>query len=513
MQKRLFLAVALSFIVLFVWQSFIIKPEHKAMVSSAPSGQAAVSAVAQESIGRAVVAAPQSTAPLTEYSRESNLVKTVFVDQDAAVKDLLFKKYKEYSLPLANGFSIGNGMVFNRQSVDNKRVTYTHQDAQQRITKEFEFTDSSYAMKLLVTIENVSSQPITFSFPLVLGTLNLQRPGLRGPLYQDAAVSLPDKIVYPNLRKDSSFSSISFLSLRDTYFCAIIEPKAKEYSAQFKKISDKETEVSLQSPQLVILPGQKSVQEFLVYLGPQDLKVLGQFNTEWQSVVYFGKLDAIAHVLLKALIFLHGLIKSWGIAIILLSLIIYIILFPLTLQQLRSMREMQRVQPKVEELRCKYKEDAMRLQKETMELYKEHKINPLGGCLPMLLQIPVFISFYLVLARSIQLKGASFLWIKDMSEPDKFLVFQNINVPFLSTAGNLDVNLLPIVMTVASFFQQKVSAGQMTGQSAEQQRMMMFLFPLMFLFFFYHMPAGLVLYWLSNTTFTVFQQMAIMKKK
>jgi YidC/Oxa1 family membrane protein insertase len=184
------------------------------------------------------------------------------------------------------------------------------------------------------------------------------------------------------------------------------------------------------------------------------------------------------------------------------------------MQQLRSMREMQRIQPKVEELRCKYRDDAMRLQKETMQLYKEHKINPLGGCLPMLLQVPVFISFYLVLARSIELKGANFLWIKDLSEPDKLMSFPNVNVPFLSSpSGNLDLNLLPILMTVASFFQQKASAGQMSGQSAEQQKIMMWLFPVIFFFFFYHMPSGLVLYWFTNTVLTVTQQTFIMKNK
>jgi YidC/Oxa1 family membrane protein insertase len=507
MQKRLFLALALSFMVLFVWQSFIVKPPARPIVPVADQG-AAVKPVA-ETANPVVTPTPPEAANLATFQSDTPLCQATFVDQKAVIKDVVFKKYKAYSFPLYNGFYVDNGIVLSRQHADNKRVTYVGQDDQKRLTKDFELSDSGYEMKLLITIENLTSQPINVSFPLALGTLNMKRPGSRGPLFQDVAVSLIDKIAYPAIHKDSSFSGINFVSLRDNYFCAIIEPKTKEYAVHLKKSSDSETTVSLQSPQQVILPGQKAVQEFQVYLGPQDLKLINRINPDWQPVVYFGKLDFIAHILLKSLVFLHSVIRSWGVSIILLSLIIYVILFPLTLQQLRSMREMQRIQPKVEELRSKYKDDAMRLQKATMELYREHKINPLGGCLPMLLQIPVFVSFYLVLARAIELKGASFLWIQDLSEPDRLWVFKDLNIPFL---GN-EVNLLPVLMTVASFFQQRLSSNQMSGQSAEQQKLMMFLFPLMFLFFFYHMPAGLVLYWFSNTIFTVFQQAALMRNK
>ncbi len=175
------------------------------------------------------------------------------------------------------------------------------------------------------------------------------------------------------------------------------------------------------------------------------------------------------------------------------------------------MKEMQRVQPKIEALRCKYKDDPMRLQRETMELYKEHKINPLAGCLPMFLQLPIVISFYLVLARSIELKGASFLWIKDLSMPDRLFVLPNANIPFL---GN-EFNLLPVLMIISSFFQQKMSmaAQEQTPETAQQQKIMMYVFPLVFFFFFYHMPSGLVLYWFTTTTLTVIQQAYVMKSK
>lgn len=508
MQKRLFLAVALSFLVLFVWQSFIIKPQPQ--VNCPLPAQAITGTTALPTTGAQNNATIEKTEPpvqLTEREFDSALLRMLFVDENAEIKEVRFKKFKNQALLLQDSLYIGNNLVFKAQVSENNTVRYVHEDAQKRVAKEIVFNASGYEAKVSVVVENLTTQPLKISLPIVLGTLKLQQTAAN---YQDVCVSLPDKIVYPPIAKDGTFSSINFLSLRDSHFCAIIEPAAKNYSAFLKKGSNKETEVGLQSPEFDIAPGQKLVQEFQLYLGPQDLKLLAKINPDWQAVVYFGKLDVIAHLILKGLTGLFTLTKNWGISIIILSIIIYVILFPLTLQQLRSMREMQRIAPKIEALRCKYRDDAMRLQKETMELYKEHKINPLGGCLPMLLQIPVFISFYLVLARSIELKGANFLWIKDLSEPDKLFVLQNINIPFL---GN-EVNLLPLLMMVASFFQQKLSTSQMaSGQTAEQQRLMMFLFPLMFFFFFYHMPSGLVLYWFTNTILTVFQQSAIVKSK
>jgi YidC/Oxa1 family membrane protein insertase len=504
MQKRLLLAFALSFVIIVAGQRLITKPTpHSLPAVNQSSAPTQLSSEALPSVNTTPLSPEGSK--LTEFEFDTDLAKITFSDENASIKEANFKKFKNYMLPLNDGLFMGSGMVFKRQHVADKRVVYVASDVQKRITKELVFADSSYDFKLAVTVENISQQPLKLSFPLTLGVINPQGGRM---VFHDVCVSLSDKAVYPDIRKDNNFSTVNFLSFRDNYFCAVIEPTSKDYSAHLKKVENNQTLISLQSPDFDIAVGQRITQEFRVYIGPQDLKILTRINPDWQTVVYFGKLDVIAQVLLKSLTFLHSVTSNWGVAIISLSFLIYVILFPLTLQQLRSMREMQRVAPKVEELRCKYREDPMRLQKETMALYKEHKINPLGGCLPMLLQIPVFVSFYLVLSRSIQLKGAGLLWIKDLSEPDKLFVFQQ-SLPFL---GN-ELNLLPILMMGASFYQQKLSSGQMSGQSAEQQKMMMFLFPLMFGIFFYHMPAGLVLYWFSNTIFTLIQQSMIMKSK
>jgi len=172
------------------------------------------------------------------------------------------------------------------------------------------------------------------------------------------------------------------------------------------------------------------------------------------------------------------------------------------------MKEMQVLQPKVEELRKLYKDNPQRMNKEVLELYREHKVNPFGGCLPLLLQMPIFFALYQALLRSAALKGAKFLWIKDLSEPDRLWL-----IPFsLPILGN-EVNILPILMTIGMFIQQKISPQSASSASSEQQKMMVVLMPLLFGIIFYHMPAGLVLYWFVNSTLMLVYQWRIHSAK
>ena len=168
------------------------------------------------------------------------------------------------------------------------------------------------------------------------------------------------------------------------------------------------------------------------------------------------------------------------------------------------MKRMQELQPKIELIRQTYKDNPQRLNKEIMELYKKEKANPFSGCLPMILQIPIFFALYQALIRSIELKGAKFLWIKDLSEPDRLIMLAK-PLPLL---GN-DINILPVLMAILMFLQQKFSSVSAAGQSQEQQRLMMVLFPFLFGFIFYRMPSGLVLYWFINTLLMVISQSRI----
>ena len=501
------MALILSFLVLLVWQGVIIKhapvslPPALQQGTTVPSANVASTPVAAS--GQMEI--PAQPAELKESSFENIDSRVVFVDELSAVKEVIFKKYGAYDFALGSAFFTGKEQVFVKKSGNEKQVSYSFEDGNKRITKSFDFSKPNYQIGLEITVENLSAATLKYSFPIYSGIINTN-VSRAGGSYHDVTASLKDKLVYPSIGRNADFQAINFLAVRDRYFCCIIQPKNPNYSGSIRRLAGPESIVSLLSPEFEIPAGKKIVEEFSVYLGPQDAKIMAGLNPDWQSVVYFGKLDFIAHILLSSLRGLHVIVRNWGLAIMITSMLIYLILFPLTLKQLRSMKEMQLLQPKMEELRCKYKSDQARLQRETMELYKEHKINPLGGCLPLLVQMPIFLAFYLVLSRAIELRGAHFLWIKDLSEPDKLFVFTN-PLPFL---GN-EFNLLPILMTVAQFYQQKVSGSQMTGQAAEQQKIMLFVMPLMFAVFFYHMPSGLVLYWLTNTIMMASQQALIMK--
>jgi YidC/Oxa1 family membrane protein insertase len=244
------------------------------------------------------------------------------------------------------------------------------------------------------------------------------------------------------------------------------------------------------------------IQKFRIYLGPQDLKLINQANQEYTAVLYFGTFDFISHILIQILDWIYRLVHNWGWTIILFSIFISLLLYPLSLQQMRSMKQMQALQPKIEELRKVHKDNPQKLNKEMMDLYRIHKVNPLGGCLPLILQIPVFFALYQAMIRSIALKGAHFLWIRDLSQPDRLFAFTAIGPV-------KEINLLPILMTAIMLVQQKLSMSAVSGAVNEQQKIMTIIMPVMFLFIFYNMPAGLVLYWLINSSIMLVNQFKI----
>jgi len=174
------------------------------------------------------------------------------------------------------------------------------------------------------------------------------------------------------------------------------------------------------------------------------------------------------------------------------------------------MNQMKKLQPHIQKLRDQHKDNPQKLQKETMELYKQYGVNPLGGCLPLLLQMPIFIALYQALIRSVELKGAHFLWIRDLAKPDA------VHIPFTLPFLGDHINILPILMLLMMVVQQKLSQGAtaaVTQEQASQQKMMMIVMPVFFGFLFYNMPSGLVLYWLTNTILTSSEQAIIARKQ
>ncbi len=237
--------------------------------------------------------------------------------------------------------------------------------------------------------------------------------------------------------------------------------------------------------------GSGDVGPYHVFMGPKERNILVAAGHHLDRALDFGWFWFIALPLLYGLELLHKVTGNYGIDIILLTTIVKVVTIPLTQTSLRSMKAMQKLQPEVTKLRERYKDDQVAMQKEMMELYKRHQVNPFSGCLPMVLQIPIFVGLYNALNHAIELRHAPFmLWINDLSSPDRL------------TIAGVPVPVLTLLMGLSMLVQQR-----MTPQQGDpmQQRMMMIM-PVMFTFMFINFPAGLVLYWLVNNLLSISQQ-------
>lgn len=243
-----------------------------------------------------------------------------------------------------------------------------------------------------------------------------------------------------------------------------------------------------------------------LYVGPADIELVHVYGQDIEKGIDLGMkiIRPLSGLVLSLMSWLHGFIPNYGIIIILFSVITKAAFYPLTQAQTKSMKRMQQVQPKIKALQEKFKNDKDKLNQATMKLYKEENVNPLAGCLPMLVQMPVFFALYQALNHTIALRGQPFVaWITDLSQPDS--LFQ---LPFELPMLGGDFNVLPILMSVAMYYQTKLTPSTGGGQMAMMNTML----PLVMVFIFYNMPSGLVLYWLVNTLMQVFQSWRIHKE-
>jgi YidC/Oxa1 family membrane protein insertase len=230
---------------------------------------------------------------------------------------------------------------------------------------------------------------------------------------------------------------------------------------------------------------------FALYFGPKDAEVLARAGHDLDRAIDLGWFWFVALPLLEALRFLHRVVGNWGVAIIVLTSAVKVLTIPLTQVTYKNMKEMQKIQPQMQRIRERFKQDPQAMQKEMLELYRRHRVNPVSGCLPMLLQLPIFVGLYNALMYSIELRHAPFaLWINDLSAPDRLAIL-GISIPVLT-----------IIMGATMFVQQWLTPPQ---GDPTQQRIMMFM-PLLFTYMFINFPAGLVLYWLVNNVITIGQQ-------
>ena len=239
-------------------------------------------------------------------------------------------------------------------------------------------------------------------------------------------------------------------------------------------------------------PGQTATVQFQLYIGPKLYHRLAQLTHNEAEIMDFGLWKLVSQALLNLMNLLHRFVGNYAVAILILTAIIKLILWPLQTKANKSMRRMAALSPKMQELREKYKDDPTQMNAEVMKLYKEYGVNPVGGCLPMMIQIPIFFGLFTMLRQAVELRNASFLWVHDLSQPDTIAHIPGLGWP---------INILPLIMAGTSFWMTHITPK---SGDATQQRVMMFM-PLIFVVFCYNFAAALALYYTTQNLFTILQ--------
>ncbi len=309
-------------------------------------------------------------------------------------------------------------------------------------------------------------------------------------------------------KSSQQVEDFKWIDIQNNYFMAVVEPRSGQFKGTFLRLSqnprDSKAAFFLSQDAVTLAPGESKTFELAYYVGPRKEKLLKKANPSYAKLfswpgIFNPIMKPIEWGIGAIMFFLAKFIPNWGVIVILLALVVKLILSPLSINAAISMKRMHLLQPKIKNLQEKYKDDQQVQQQKLGELYKKEKVNPAGGCLPMLLQMPVFVVLFQFLNHLVEIKGASFLWVKDLTQPDTLFKLQ---LPFLGHPFNF--NLLPLLMVV---FQLISTYLQSTRQQTQQAGAMNpYLTPVIFLFFFWNMPAGLVLYWTIQNIYTIVEQ-------
>lgn len=526
MEKRLFLVLALSILIIVTFQYFVAKPSYKAPAQNPIAETTPAASQKLTEMGQGLPSKP-SVEEKTLTAETERYILT-FSNIGGSIKEIRLKDYKDslggplalvdIKNPREYIFNISSPFCPAPLDLSGYEVERTDQAIKWslktndfEITKRYVLLNYKYAIELQLFIKNISAAPKEFNYEII-GGAGVREPHIQDKRFLEVTSKIGDKIVNfkrPKNERIITPGSVSWSALKTKYFSIILKPftaKAQFYTEN----KDNELVMGIDSDPVIIQPGSSIEDKFILYVGPGHIPILKEFGYDLEESVNYGFFGGIAKALISLMRLFYMVLHSWGLSIILLSVFLNIILFPLTIKSFKSMHKMQELHPEMEKLKIKYKDSPQKLNKEIMELYKKYNINPLGGCLPLLLQMPIFIALYQALLRYIELRSAPFLWIKDLSLPDAVPI--PISLPII---GN-SINILPIAMVAVMVIQQRISTKTMgaavTEEQKQQQKMMLIIMPVVFGAIFYTMPSGLVLYWVVNTILTIVEQAAFLKK-
>ncbi|MCK4508363.1 MAG: membrane protein insertase YidC [Desulfuromonadales bacterium] len=476
-------------------------------------------------VGPVTVLASETSAPARDIVVETDKYKAVFTTKGARLVSFELKDYRatadKSSPPVqmfeaspqrysslrttgSEGFFLSEDARFETTSLDVVEVAGSEQTSLRfqhvaangmQYVKTFVIRGDEYLIDTSLELLNSGSMPLrgTVNFALVQRwdeSLDTDSYSFSGPatLVKDDI----EEVDVDDLKEGSVAYSqgVVWTSFQTKYFLSVVVPGERTVERiQILRKGDAIENV-LESSYFTLQGGERRQLDYLVFIGPKEPQLLTAAGHQLDEIVGFGFFDLLAQPLFVVLTFLYGFFKNYGVAIILLTVMIKIIFWPLTHKSYSSMKSMQKLQPEMQKLRDKFKNDKERLNKEMMALYKTHSVNPLGGCLPMLVQIPVFFALYQVLLNSIALRHAPFaFWLMDLSAKDPYYI-------------------TPLLMGASMFVQQK-----MTPTTADPMQAKIFMMmPVVFTFMFLNFPSGLVIYWLVNNLLTILQQYFIHRK-
>lgn len=369
------------------------------------------------------------------------------------------------------------------------------------ITKEFIFTRGSYLVDVRYHIDNKTANPWLGNFFAQIKRDDSDDPGAGASFgaqaYLGTALFTPDKpytkLDFDDIEEQSFKQNIEggWISMIQHYFIsAWIPAPDSSHLYQTRKVTNtNQYIIGFTDPVLTVQPGARASTGAQFYVGPKIQSWLEEISPGLKLTIDYGWLWFIAQPLFWLLTFIQSIVINWGVAIILLTMCVKAIFFKLSATSYRSMAKMRTLQPKMLDIRERHADDRQKMSQLTMQLYKDEKVNPLGGCLPILVQMPVFISLYWTLNEAVELRHANFLWLTDLAAMDPYFV-------------------LPIIMGVTMFIQQQLNPAPPDPMQAKMMKMM----PIIFTFFFMWFPSGLVLYWLMNNLLSIAQQWVITRK-
>ena len=541
-QARLFIAIGISFAIFFLWSMFFAPtPPETPSVTSQDNAQVhdtiKETPTAETGTLKNAMEAPQSlvredTQPARQITVDTPLFKMVLTEKGGAVVSTVLKDFREALDPqsplkemidqkLVGGTILtsltGPGLEGLEQAIytaspagDNVDIASGPGEVRFQVKapngivveKIFTFQPDSYLVDLAVKIHNLGESVYQGNLGLALQNTVLDNGsaiGFEGP--SGLVSNRLQQIKIKKIEEQNDIEGqIQWIAIERRYFMTSIIPADGASGKIHLDLNDK-----ILKNQVIISTGEitsehSKVFDYKIFMGPKSLSLLKGYNNKLDKAINFGWFDFLAKPCLWFMNFLYGFIPNYGIAIIILTIVSRALFWPLAKKSYKSMGGMRKIQPLMQEIREKYKDDKTRMNQEMMALYKTYKINPMGGCLPMLIQMPVFFALYRMLYQAVELRHAPFmLWIDDLSAPDRLFEF-GFKIPFMEPPYGIPV--LTIIMGASMLLQQKMTP---TPGDPAQAKMMM-LMPVVFTFIFINFSSGLVLYWLVSNIFSMAQQ-------